>query len=142
MPSSAPDPLADPHAVYETIMALANTSPTDWRSIAKFLRALGWKLDRSGRLPDVIARKQYRPGPQVAAFVPQALYIEMGFSIGFTAAANIIHARQGRPAPSLPRLRILQGTRGLEGEARSPSICSVHIASADDRADGVLSRLV
>ena len=53
------------------------------------------KLDRSGRLPDVIARKQFRPGPEAAAFVPQALWIEMGFSIGFTAAANIIHARQG-----------------------------------------------
>ena len=35
---------------------------------------------------------------RVAAFVPQALYIEMGFSIGFTAAANIIHARQVPPA--------------------------------------------
>jgi len=46
-------------------------------------------------VPSKIARKQFRPGPQVAAFVPQALYIEMGFSIGFTAAANIIYARQG-----------------------------------------------
>jgi hypothetical protein len=89
------DPLDNPQGVFDTITALANTSPTDWRGIAKFLKALGWKLDRSGRLPDVIARKQFKPGPQVAAFVPQALYIEMGFSIGFTAAANIIHARQG-----------------------------------------------
>jgi|ERR1017187_6903824 hypothetical protein len=56
---------------------------------------LAWRLNRSGRLPDVIARKQFRPGPQVAAYVPQALYIEMGFAIGFPASANIIHARQG-----------------------------------------------
>ena len=35
------------------------------------------------------------PGPEVAAYVPQAIWMEMGFSIGFTAAANIIHARQG-----------------------------------------------
>ena len=95
MPTPAPDPVNDPHAVFKTITELANTDPTDWRAIARFLRSLGWKLDRSGRLPDVIARKQFRPGPGVAAFVPQALYIEMGFSIGFTAAANIIHARQG-----------------------------------------------
>jgi hypothetical protein len=94
-PPPPPDPLDDPQGVFDTITALANTSPTDWRSIAKFLKALGWKLDRSGRLPDVIARKKFKPGPAVAAFVPQALYIEMGFSIGFTAAANIFHARQG-----------------------------------------------
>jgi hypothetical protein len=95
MPIPTPDPLNDPQAVFDTITALANTNPIDWRAIAKFLKALGWKLDRSGRLPDVIARKQFRPGPQVAAYVPQAIWIEMGFSIGFTAAANIIHARQG-----------------------------------------------
>jgi hypothetical protein len=94
-PTRFPDPLSNPEAVFDTIIALANTDPTDWRTIARFLRALGWKIDRSGPLPDVIARKQFRPGPGVAAFVPQALYIEMGFSIGFTAAANIIHARQG-----------------------------------------------
>lgn len=90
-----PDPFDNPQGVFDTITALANTSPPDWRAIANFLKALEWKLDRAGRLPDVIARKQFRPGPKVAAFVPQALYIEMGFSIGFTAAANIIHARQG-----------------------------------------------
>jgi hypothetical protein len=95
MPTPPPDPLNDPQAVFDTITALASTSPTDWRASAQYLKALGWQLDRSGRLPDVIARKQFRPGPQVAAFVPQALYIEMGFSIGFTAAANIIYARQG-----------------------------------------------
>ena len=95
MPIPSPDSLNDPQAVLNTITALANASPTDWCAIAQFLKALGWKRDRSGRLPDVIARKQFRPGPQVAAFVPQALYIEMGFAIGFTAAANIIHARQG-----------------------------------------------
>ncbi len=95
MSNPPPDPLNDPHGVFQAIMALSNTHPPDWRAIARFLKALGWQLDRSGRLPDVIARKQFQPGPGVAAFVPQALYIEMGFSIGFTAAANIIHARQG-----------------------------------------------
>ena len=95
MSKPSPDPLNDPGAVFKTITVFANTSSPDWRAIAKFLKDLGWKLDRSGRLPDVIARKQFRPGPEVAAFVPQALWIEMGFSIGFTAAANIIHARQG-----------------------------------------------
>ena len=95
MPIPTPEPLNDPGAVFDTITALANTNPIDWRAIAKYLQALGWKLDRPGRLPDVIARKQFRPGPQVAAYVPQAIWMEMGFSIGFTAAANIIHARQG-----------------------------------------------
>ena len=107
MPTPAQDPVNDPQAVFDTITALANTDPPDWRAIAKFLKGLGWRLDRSGRLPDVIARKQFRPGPQIAAFVPQALYIEMGFSIGFTAAANIIHARLGAAStliapPGLP----------------------------------------
>ena len=92
---STPDPLNDPGAVFDMITALANTHPTNWRAIGRFLNDLGWKLDRKGQLPDVIARKQFKPGPGVAAFVPQALYIEMGFSIGFTAALNIIHARQG-----------------------------------------------
>ena len=92
MPTPPPDPLNNPQAVFDTITALASTGPTAWRAIARFFRALGWQLDRSGRLPDVLARKQFTPGPQVAAFVPQALYIEMGFAIGFTAAANIIHA--------------------------------------------------
>jgi hypothetical protein len=95
MPIPAPDPLNDPQGVFDTITALASTSPTDWRAIAKYLKALGWRLDRSGRLPDVIARKKFNPGPEVAAYVPQAIWMEMGFSIGFTAAANIIHARQG-----------------------------------------------
>ena len=95
MPPPAPDPLNDPQDVFNTITALANTNPIDWHAIAKFLKALGWKLDRSGRLPDVIARKRFKPGPEVAAYVPQAIWMEMGFSIGFTAAANIIHARQG-----------------------------------------------
>ena len=94
MSKPSPDPLNDPGAVFKTISAFANTSSPDWRTIARFLKDLGWKLDRSGRLPDVISRKQFRPGPEVAAFVPQALWIEMGFSNG-AAAANIIHARQG-----------------------------------------------
>jgi hypothetical protein len=95
MPIQTPDPADYPEGVVETITAMANTSPPDWRAIAKYLKVLGWQLDRKGRLPDVIARKQFRPGPGVAAFVPQALWIEMGCAIGFTAAANIIHARQG-----------------------------------------------
>src|ERR1017187_4501820 len=95
MPTPTPDPLNDPQGVFNTITALANTNPPDWRAIAKFLRDLGWKLDRKGRLPDVIARKEFKPGPGVAAYVPQAIWIEMGFSIGFTPAANIIYARQG-----------------------------------------------
>jgi hypothetical protein len=87
--------LNDPQAVFNTITALAMASPPDWRAIAKLLRDLGWKLDRRGRLPDVIAHKKFKPGPEVAAYVPQAIWMEMGFSIGFTAAANIIYARQG-----------------------------------------------
>jgi len=31
----------------------------------------------------------------LVAFLPQAIWIEMGFSIGFVAALNLIHARQG-----------------------------------------------
>ena len=95
MPTPHPDPLNDPQGVFNTITALANANPIDWRAIAKFLRALGWKLDRGGRLPDVIAHKRFKPGPEVAAYVPQAIWMEMGFSIGFTAAANTIYARQG-----------------------------------------------
>jgi hypothetical protein len=95
MPIPTPDPLADPQGVFNTITALAMTSPPDWRAIAKLLKDLGWKLERRGRLPDVIAHEKFRPGPEVAAYVPQAIWMEMGFSIGFTAAANIIHARQG-----------------------------------------------
>ena len=72
MPTPSPDPLEDPQAVFDTITALANSDPIDWRAIAKFLTDLGWKLDRSGRLPDVIARKKFNPGPEVAAYVPQA----------------------------------------------------------------------
>jgi len=81
--------------MFNTITVLAMTSPPDWRAIAKLLRDLGWKLDRRGRLPDVIAHKKFKPGSEVAAYVPQAIWMEMGFSIGFTAAANIIYARQG-----------------------------------------------
>ena len=94
-PFPTPDPINDPRGVYETIDALAHAEPTDWRAIAQFLKALGWKLDRKGRLPDVIARKQFKPGPGIVAYLPQAVWMEMGFSIGFIAAANIIHARQG-----------------------------------------------
>lgn len=93
-PIPTPDPINDPAGVFETITAFGKTNPTDWRAVGKFLKDMGWRLDR-GRLPDVIARKQFKPGPEVAAYVPQALWLEMGFSIGFTAAANIIHARQG-----------------------------------------------
>ena len=95
MPTPTPDPLNDPQGVFNTITALAMTSPPDWRAIAKLLKDLGWKLDRGGRLPDVIAHKKFSPGPEVVAYVPQAIWMEMGFCIGFTAAANIIHARQG-----------------------------------------------
>ena len=95
MPIPTPDPFNDPQGVFDTITALANTNPVDGPAIAKFLKALGWKLDRRGRLPDVIARKKFSPGPEVAAYVPQAIWMEMGFSIGFSAAANIIYARQG-----------------------------------------------
>ena len=95
MPTDDPGPLNDPQAVFDTITVLANADPTDWRAMAKFLKNLGWKLDRSGRLPDVIARRKFKPGPEVSAYVPQAVYIRMGFAIGFAAAANIIHARQG-----------------------------------------------
>jgi hypothetical protein len=91
----APDPLEDPREVYDTITALANTNLTDWRAIEKLLRALGWKFDRKGKQPDVIAHKRFKPSPKITAYVPQAIWMEMGFSIGFTAAANIIHARQG-----------------------------------------------
>jgi uncharacterized protein (DUF2236 family) len=91
----APDPFNNPKQVYETLEALVHAQPPDWRAIARYLKGLGWKLDRSGRLPDVIARKQFRPGPQVAAYVPQAIEIEMGFALGFVAAAHLIHARQG-----------------------------------------------
>jgi hypothetical protein len=88
--------------VFDTLTALANTSPTDWLASARFLRALGWQLDCSGRLPDVLAQKQFSPGPQVAAFVLQALYIEMGFAVGFAAAANITQARQGAASTLIP----------------------------------------
>jgi len=33
--------LNDPQGVFNTITALANTNPIDWRAIAKFLKALG-----------------------------------------------------------------------------------------------------
>ena len=94
-PIPTPDPINDPNGVYRTLDALVKTKPTDWRAIAEYLKGLGWELDRKGRLPDVIARKQFKPGPQLVAYVPQAIWIEMGFSIGFIAAANHIHARQG-----------------------------------------------
>ena len=95
MKTPVPDPYNNPKQVYETLEALIHAQPLDWRPIAKYLKGLGWKLDRSGRLPDVIARKQFQPGPQLAAYVPQAVEIEMGFALGFAAAAHIIHARQG-----------------------------------------------
>jgi len=97
MPKQAPtpDPIDDPNGVFDLIMSLSNASPPNWRALAKVLKDLGWELDRSGQLPDVLAHKQFRPGPGVTAYMPQAIWMELGFSIGFTAAANIIHARQG-----------------------------------------------
>ena len=71
MPIQTPDPADYPEGVVETITAMANTSPPDWRAIAKYLKVLGWQLDRKGRLPDVIARKQFQPGPGVAFFIPR-----------------------------------------------------------------------
>ncbi len=94
-PIPAPDPINDPNGVYETLDALINTKPTDWRAIAKYLEALGWQFQRKGRLPDVLGRKKFEPGPGFTAYLPQAIWLEMGFSIGFVAALNIIHARQG-----------------------------------------------
>ena len=93
-PIPAPDPLNDPNGVYDTLNALMRTQPTDWPAIAKYLKALGWQFDK-GRLPDVIGRKKFEPGPGLVAYLPQAIWIEMGFSVGFVAALNIIHARQG-----------------------------------------------
>ena len=94
-PNPSPDPINDPNGVYRTLEALARTQPTNWRAIPDYLKALGWKLERKGRLPAVIARKQSKSGPGLVAYVPQAVWLEMGFSIGFNAASNIIHARQG-----------------------------------------------
>ena len=94
-PIPAPDPINDPNGVYKTLDTLIKTQPTDWPAIAKYLQGLGWQFDRKGRLPDVIGRKQFKPGPGLVAYLPQAIWIEMGFSIGFVAALNIIHARQG-----------------------------------------------
>jgi hypothetical protein len=79
----------------DVLDALIKTAPTDWRAIAKYHKALGWQFDRNGQLPDVIGRKQFKPGPGLVAYLPQAIWIQMGFSIGFVAALNIIHARQG-----------------------------------------------
>ena len=82
-----------------TITALANTDPAGWRAIAKYLKVLGWQLDRTGRLPDVIAHKQFQPRPQVAAFVPPAIWIEMGCVIGFAAVPTSF--APGKAAPAL-----------------------------------------
>ena len=90
-----PDPIDDPSGVFDLIMDLSNADPPNWRGLAKVLKDLGWELDRSGKLPDVIARKQFKRGPGMTAYMPQAIWMELGFSIGFIAAANIIHARQG-----------------------------------------------
>jgi hypothetical protein len=49
-----------PKAMLDTITALADTHPTGWRAIARFLKALGWSLDRSSRLPDVPRSLRHR----------------------------------------------------------------------------------
>jgi hypothetical protein len=55
--------------VFDAIAALAMTRPPDWRAIAMLLKGLGWELERRGWLPDVIAHKEFKPGPEVAAYV-------------------------------------------------------------------------
>ena len=89
-----PDPIEDPHGVFDRILALYYASPTDWHALAKVLEELGWKIDRSAPLPDVLARKQFRPGPGMTAFLPQAVWMELGFCVGSKTAADFIQVRQ------------------------------------------------